>query len=153
MAAALSSTNPTDLPEELLHEVASYLGYADQVNLASTCRYLRLLRPREQAFPAFDLETRTCAGPTYHPVPILSRGLIAVRTLYPGPPNETWLQLIRDGEVIEVSNHQPSGTNEWSTKTIEVANHPIGTKAKKGDTLTIVNVNEMCRSITLAYKR
>ena len=45
----------------------------------------------------------------------------------------------------------------WSTKTIQVANHPLGTTAKKGDTLRVMMRRRsgwMVRefTVTLAYK-
>ena len=158
MAAAVSSTNLTDLPEEVLYEIVSYLGYEDQVNLAATHPDLHFLRPREQRSVTMNRY--------YHEVPILARGLIAVKIEENWMPRGAWsfsdrprLRLIRDPPVI---NHSywplPQGRRDWNdtnegiTETIEVSNHRVGTIAKKGDTLRIEHKRWM-RSVTLVYKR
>ena len=136
-AAAMSSVNLTDLPEELLYEIVSYLGYADQVNLASTHPYLRFLRPRVQTVEGWDS--------TPMDVPIIARGLIAVKLSFRRCIPYFMLQLIRDGEVSfsrRYTQYNPS---------TEVVNHPVVTKAKKGD---IMRVNCVCvESMRLIYKR
>ena len=139
-AAAMSSVNLTDLPEELLYEIVSYLGYADQVNLASTHPYLRFLRPRVQTVEGWDS--------TPMDVPIIARGLIAVKLSLRRSTSfvhACMLQLIRDGEVSfsrRYTQYNPS---------TEVVNHPVVTKAKKGD---IMRVNCVCvESMRLIYKR
>ena len=140
-AAAMSSVNLTDLPEELLYEIVSYLGYADQVNLASTHPYLRFLRPRVQTVEGWDS--------TPMDVPIIARGLIAVKLSLRRSTFglDYLLQLIRDGEVSFGILQYSSPPNP----SIEVVNHPVVTKAKKGD---IMRVNCVCvESMRLIYKR
>ena len=55
----MSSTNLLDLPAEMLYEIVRHLGHGDQVSLASTCKHLRPLRPREQTV-LHDLNNKRC---------------------------------------------------------------------------------------------
>ena len=95
-------------------------------------------------------------------VPILAKGLIGVKvsfgTLY--NPNLE-LQLLRGGKVI--GEGSVPGTNDRSTAAaaVDLANRPLGTEAKEGDTLrfmTGIRWRRMFRNflsdstITLAYK-
>ena len=166
---AMCSTNLTDLPEEVLDEIASHLGCKDLVNLASAHPKLRFLRPRVQtidltgdvfSWGPVDVEHDNWQGAD---APILARGLIAVNTSY--FYGHLWLRLIRNGFEIEESSHDwpGQGRNFSTKKTIEVANHPVGTRAKKGDTLRIERTLILEREtvpddwdrfiVTLVYKR
>ena len=163
-AAAMSSVNLPDLPADVLYEIVWYLGYKDQVNLASTHPNLRFLRPREQTIDLNNLLPGDHWRVQWATAPILARGLIAVKMSYYF--GGLWLRLVRDGWAIEESSHEPrqrgrgwtwTGTYGRSTKkTIEVANHPVGTRAKKGDTLRVgrtVPGHWPPFTVTLFYKR
>ena len=109
---ATSSVSLITLPEDVLREIVGYLGYKDQANLSSTCRDLRLLRPREQIGGRREHFT---LGPHFYDqaedfmdVPVLARDLTAVKMSFrwatSNPkPGFMWLHLMRNGEVVEES--------------------------------------------------
>ena len=151
--------NLLDLPAEMLYEIVRHLGHGDQVSLASTCKQLRPLRPRVQTVAGEDFTVRQNTRPyrfpeAYVDVPSLAWGLTAVRMSFnceagqrrdghgaEYPVQRLWLRLMRKGEVIQettVTAFIPVCSG-LSTITIEeVANHPVVTKARKGDTLTVM---------------
>ena len=90
-------------------------------------------------------------------VPILDQGLIAVKMSFGSLYNPSVeLQLLRAGKKIGESS--VPGTNDRSTATIELANHPLGTEARRGDTLRFTtrflgSKRQFSDStVTLAYK-
>ena len=107
---ATSSVSLITLPEDVLREIVGYLGYKDQANLSSTCRDLRLLRPREQIGGRRENFTLGTLGPAERimDVPVLARDLTAVKMSFrwatSNPkPGFMWLHLMRNGEVVEES--------------------------------------------------
>ena len=164
---ATSSVSLSSLPEDVLREIVGYLGYKDQANLSSTCRDLRLLRPREQIGGRRENFTLGTLGPAERimDVPVLARDLTAVKMSFrwatSNPkPGFMWLHLMRNGEVVEES---PVITiikqSLFATETIEVSDHAVVTSARKGDTLVMAmtvfghmwTIRDF--TVTLYYKR
>ena len=117
-AAAASDTNLHTLPALPLEEIASSLGFEDQVNLAASHPNLGFLAPREQIVQGEDFHESgpfPWEGPwdgdfcpeTYMDVPVLTRGLVSVKMSfrwkdqgYGNRKGNIWLRLIRSSEVI-----------------------------------------------------
>ena len=84
---------------------------------------------------------------TYMDIPILTKGLISVKMSFQwedqGHGNrkgQIWLQLIGDSEVIADSREEyPTlAPHEMEYKEVEVSNHPVVTRARKGDVLRVM---------------
>ena len=151
---AMCCENLATLPAEVIEEIASFLSYEDRVSLATTHSNFGHMMPWEQIvegrelngqFGGYNLET--CE--TSMDVPIVTRGLLSVKMSFRW--FKKWsitlgckisLQLIRDDNVIAtcipkgVSDSGPAYKSR--SDTVEVANHPVVTKARKDDILRVV---------------
>ena len=159
MSATVGSTCLTSLPSLPLEQIASYLSFADLLELAASSPALSHLQPRLQQVTGEDFSKTGPRGgdfcpETYMDVAVLTRGLksVAMSFLwadqgYGNRKGQVWLQLVREGEVIADCRKQfpalaphcdrSAGGHELDRREVEVVGHPVVSLAVRGDTLRV----------------